>query len=563
MKNRIFYIMLLLMSVLACSEEFSETIEIGTLNPDALANEDGVNFLLTAAYSSLDGVSNASGGWEATGDNWWMDAISDDAHKGSNDSDQQALFLLETFQWTTGSSYIASKWRALYAGANRANAVISLINGSKDPSKFSNQLAQARFLRGHYYFQLQIMWGEYAAYISDVDYENVEFAKNNGTELWPQIDEDFDFAQKNLPDSQGDIGRATSWAATAYLGKSKLYQSDWAGALGLLETVINGGAYSLLPEYGDNFRQAGEGGPESVFAIEFSTLGGAFAPNGNQGGTLNFQGPNGWCCGFYQPTQDLVNVFQTSGGIPLGEDYNKTDVKNDAGLESSDPFEPHTGTLDPRLDYTAGRRGINYNNWDINPGKSWVRAGFIDISGPYLGKKNVYWNGEDALQGSGNWGQQHSGVNYHFIRYADVLLMAAEAAVETSDLTKALGYVNQVRQRALDSTPIKDEEGDDAANYDIGLYAPGDFGSQDQARVAVRLERRLELGMEGHRLFDLRRWGVHAQVMNEYIDNESRTIPNFGPKASTVEAKHSLFPVPVGAIDQSSGTLQQNPLWGS
>ena len=257
-----------------------------------------------------------------------------------------------------------------------------------------------------------------------------------------------------------------------------------------------------------------------------------------------------------------MNAFQTSGGLPLLDDFNKTDVKNDAGIESSEPFTPHTGTLDPRVDYTAGRRGINYNNWDINPGKAWVRAGFSDISGPYLGRKNVYWAGEDSQQGAGNWGQQHSGINYHFIRYADVLLMAAEAAVETNDLTKALGYVNQVRSRALDSTPIKAADGSDAANYDIGLYAPGDFGSQDQARKAVRHERRLELGMEGHRLFDLRRWNVLAQTVNDYVANEIRTIPNFGPKFQGPAAnKHNLFPVPVSSIDQSSGTLQQNPEW--
>ena len=155
------------MSVLACSDEFSETIEIGTLNPDALANADGVNFLLTAAYSSLDGVTNASGGWEATGDNWWMDVISDDAHKGSTDGDQQVLYLLEVHDWSTGMSYLGTKWRALYAGANRANAVIVQIMDSENGEiKFANQLAQARFLRGHYYFQLQIMWGKYAAYIS-------------------------------------------------------------------------------------------------------------------------------------------------------------------------------------------------------------------------------------------------------------------------------------------------------------------------------------------------------------------------------------------------------------
>jgi hypothetical protein len=274
---------------------------------------------------------------------------------------------------------------------------------------------------------------------------------------------------------------------------------------------------------------------------------------------LNFAGPNGWCCGFYQATQDLVNAFQTSGGLPLAN-YSATDVKNDYGVESTDPFTLHTGPLDPRLDFTAGRRGINYNNWDIHPGKSWIRAGFGDISGPYLGKKNVYWNGEDALQGAGNWGQQHSGINYHFIRYADVLLMAAEAAAETGDLATALDYVNQVRARAKNMTYMKVMGGTaDAANYDIELYTA--FGSQADAIKAVRMERRLELGMEGHRLFDLRRWGDYANTMNTYVANETRTISNFGPKTVTIGNKHALLPVPVGAIDQSSNTLDQNPDW--
>jgi len=139
---------------------------------------------------------------------------------------------------------------------------------------------------------------------------------------------------------------------------------------------------------------------ESVFAIQFVADGGQ-SYNGNRGGTLNFGGPNGWCCGFYQPSQDLVNAFQTSAGLPLLGTYNQTDVKNDYNVNSADAFTPHTGPLDPRLDYTVGRRGIDYNGWDIHPGKSWIRAGFDDISGPYSPKKNVYQNGEDANIGEG------------------------------------------------------------------------------------------------------------------------------------------------------------------
>jgi hypothetical protein len=256
-----------------------------------------------------------------------------------------------------------------------------------------------------------------------------------------------------------------------------------------------------------------------------------------------------------------VNTYQTAGGLPLLDTYNQTDVANDAGIESGAPFTMHTGPLDPRVDFTVGRRGINYNNWEVHPGKDWIRAGFSDISGPYMGRKNVYWAGEDSQVGAGGWGEQRSGINYHFIRYADVLLMAAEAAVETNDLATALDYVNQVRQRAINSTPIKAADGSDAANYDIALYA--NFGSQDEARKAVRMERRLELGMEGHRLFDLRRWNILAETINTYVENEERTIPNFGPKFKGAANKHNLFPVPVNAIDQSSGSLSQNPEWGS
>lgn len=292
---------------------------------------------------------------------------------------------------------------------------------------------------------------------------------------------------------------------------------------------------------------------ESVFAIQFVADGGQ-SYNGNRGGTLNFGGPNGWCCGFYQPSQDLVNAFQTSAGLPLLGTYNQTDVKNDYNVNSADAFTPHTGPLDPRLDYTVGRRGIDYNGWDIHPGKSWIRAGFDDISGPYSPKKNVYQNGEDANIGAGGWGQQHSGINYNLMRYADVLLMAAEAAVETNDVGTALTYVNLVRNRAKNMTYVTG-----STNYNVEPYTT--LGGQANARMAVRMERRIELGMEGHRLFDIRRWGNGEQIMNAYFTNEARTITNFGGKANPFMAKHNLFPIPVGAIDQSGGALTQNPDW--
>ncbi len=264
--------------------------------------------------------------------------------------------------------------------------------------------------------------------------------------------------------------------------------------------------------------------------------------------------------GFYQPSQDLANAYQTDGtGLPLLDTFNQTDIANDYGVNSADAFTPHAGPLDPRIDYTIGRRGVDYNGYGTNIGKDWIRASFADISGPYLPKKNVYQSGEDGNVGTGAWGQQHSGVNYHIMRYADVLLMAAEAAVEANgDVATALDYVNQVRNRAKNMTPLMNEAGDaPAANYQVEPYAS--FPDAAFARQAVRFERRLELAMEGHRLFDLRRWGVTVDVLNTYVTNEARTIANFGQKANQYQAIMDLLPIPINAIDLSGGTLTQNP----
>lgn len=559
MRKRIFYLLTFFAAIIACSDEFTDVPAIGALSDQTLQNEQGVDLLLVGAYSVLDGIRNNQGGadWTVSGDNWWFDVITDDAHKGSTDGDQADLYLLEIYDWTSANPYL-TVWDGRFAGVNRANAVINLISQIEE-GDFTSQLAQARFLRGHFNFELQKMFGN-VPYISEENFANTEFNQPNSGPIWDQIEADFQFAVDNLPATQSEIGRPTSWAAKAFLGKVHLFQNDFASAGTLFEDVIANGPYSLLPEFADNFRLAGDNSSESIFAIQFTTDGGQ-SFNGNRGGTLNFPnpGPFGSCCGFYQPTQDLVNAYQTDGtGLPLLDTFNQTDVANDYGINSADPFTTHTGPLDPRLDYTVGRRGIDYNGYGLHIGKDWIRASFADISGPYLPKKNVYTAGEGGNTGTGGWGQQHSGINYHLMRYADLLLMAAEVAVENNDLAKALDYVNQVRNRAKNSSPVLDEAGvAPAANYQIEPYAA--FADQAAALKAVRFERRLELAMEGHRLFDLRRWGVAESVLNTYVQNEARTITNFGQKAGTFMSNMNLMPIPINAIDLSGGVLTQNP----
>ena len=560
MKKRFIYYIAILAMILACGDDFTEKPAIGALSDDAIQNEQGVDLLLVGAYSALDGIRNNQGAsdWTVSGDNWWFDVIADDAHKGSEDGDQPDLFAIEVYNWSTANPYFFGRWNGLFAGVNRANAVIDLISKITE-GDFTQQLAEARFLRGHYNMELVKIYGN-VPYISEENFANTEFNQPNPGPIWTEIEADFQFAIDNLPDSQADPGRPTSFTARAFKGKAHMFQSEFDDARTLFDAVIGSGNYSLLPEFVDNFRLAGDNSPESIFAIQFTADGGQ-SLNGNRGGTLNFPnpGPFSSCCGFYQPSQDLANAYQTDGaGLPLLDTYNQTDIANDYGVNSADPFTPHTGNLDPRIDYTVGRRGVDYNGYGEHIGKDWIRAGFADISGPYLPKKNVYWAGEDGNVGTGAWGQQHSGVNYHIMRYADLLLMRAEIAVEDNDLPTALSIVNQIRARARDMSYLQAiGGGGDAATYVIDEYPS--FADQAQARQAVRFERRLELAMEGHRLFDLRRWGVTVDVLNTYVTNEARTITNFGGKAGPYMQNMDLLPIPINAIDLSGGALTQNP----
>ena len=553
--KKILTILLSASILVSCTDDFTEIDPVGSLSDAALQNATGVDLLLTGAYSVLDGIRNGGPGadWTKSGDNWWLDAISDDAHKGSTDGDQADLLAIELFTWDTTNPYFEGRWQALFAGVNRANAVIDLINNSEDPSIFTSQLAQARFLRGHYNFELQRMWVN-VPYISDENYGASEFNQPNNGPIWSQIEADFSFAANNLDTSRSAFGRPIRSAAQAYLGRTLLYQSKWAEALTQLEAVIGSGDYALNSDFSANFRSAGENSSEMIFAIQFASDGGQ-SPQGNRGGTLNMPigaMTGGMCCGFYQPTIDLGNAFQTdSNGLPLAS-WATTDIVSDYGIYETEAFTPHTGPLDPRIDFTIGRRGIDLNGFGPMTGKDNIRASFTDISGPYVNKKNLYTAGDDTNKGTGGWGEQRTGINYHILRYADVLLMAAEAAVETGALEVGRGYVNQVRARAKNGP-----RADSSPNYVIDTYNSA-WTDQAAARNAVRHERRVELAMEGHRLFDLRRWGTMVSTLNTYIANEARTIANFGTKANAVQEKHNALPIPLNAIDSSQGALKQN-----
>ena len=278
----------------------------------------------------------------------------------------------------------------------------------------------------------------------------------------------------------------------------------------------------------------------------------------------------GNCCGFNQPTQWFVDHFKTDAvtGLPDLDNFDATNVTNDMGKLSSQPFTPYAGTLDPRLDWTVGRRGIPYLDWGVNPGNDWVRA--QTDGGPYSPIKNVYPNAlESKYTDASFWSSGSTAMNTNLIRYADVLLWAAECETEVGSLSRATSLVNQVRTRAANpagfvhtyinnANPQGGFTNIPAANYKIGNYST--FPDQATARKAVRYERLLELGMEGHRFFDLVRWGIAATEINRYLSKEKVTIPiSYLATATFTANKNEYFPIPQTEIDKSNKKMVQNP----
>ncbi len=450
--------------------------------------------------------------------------------------------------------------------------------------------AEALFLRAVYHFEALKLWKNIPYVDETVSFANGNYDVSNTLPVYPKIEADFQFAVANLRATQPQIGRANSWAAKAFLAKVYMFEHKYTEAKALLTDVINNGVnsggvkYDLLPNYGDNFDPLKKNSAESVFAVQMSVHDNASGFNGNPGDVGNFPiGGPASCCSFNQPSFSLVNSYKTDPvtGLPLLDTWNDSDIKNDMGLKGTDPFTPYTGTLDPRLDWTVGRRGIPYLDWGVMPGQPWVRA--QSDAGPYEPIKNSYYKSEKDVASDtyAGWAAGNAtSNNYTMIRFSDILLLAAEAEIEVGSLSQAEAYVNRVRSRAANPTgfvhtyvdnndPSKGFTNTPAANYKIGLYS-GQFAAngQDYARKAVRFERKIELGMEGHRFFDLQRWddgtGYMAKVLNDYIAHETTSYNYLILKgASFKQGKSELFPIPQSQIDLSrqngKATLIQNP----
>ena len=560
----------------ACNKSYLDKRPLGQLDEAALANKKGVERLLVGAYSLLDGVGGNKSWWYSAASNWIYGSIcGSEAYKGSKVDDQEEINPVEKFSMTANNVCLASKWGTVYDGVQRANDVLRIMAKATDISMDDQKIiaAEARFLRAHYHFEAKKMWDKIPFIDETITYGNGNYHVSNQADAWPHIENDLLFAIANLKTTpyQGAVGRATTFTAIALLAKAYIFQRKFHDAKPLLETLITNSPFRLADRYHKNFNPAERNNEESIFSVQMSVNDG-FGPNdlytnGNFGDVLNFpfvDNPYS-CCGFFQPSQFLVNHFKTDAvtGLPDLDNFNLTDVKHDLGIPASDPFDPYTGTLDPRLDWTVGRRGIPYLDWGIHPGAAvWIRDSAY--GGPYSPKKNLYYQSQRGQQADQSfWTNGSTTNNVNLIRFADVLLWAAEVEAEIGSPTKARDYVNRVRRRAADTSGwVKKADGTFAANYKVGEYN-NSWSDRVFALKAIRYERMLELAMEGHRFFDLVRWGIADVQIRSYLEKEKDRRSHL-VGAAFQKGRNEYFPIPQLQIDLSAGAdgipkMIQNP----
>ena len=556
----------------ACDDEFLTKEPQASLSGPALANADGVEGKLISAYSTLSGYGMDGGGtWYYSTWAWIFGSISsDDALKGTDAGDQPEHSFIETYDFNTFNVHNRDKWRSGYWGAARANDVILSAEEAEDltATRKAEIIAEAKFIRGWQHFEMQKMYRT-PKYVGSENFslDNLDASKVPNTgKIWSQIEQDFSDAASALPATQGQIGRATSWAAKAYLAKAKIYQSDWAGAEPILMDIINNGPFELVEKFEDNYLVATRNNKESIFEVQYAVSSAdANASNAEIGLAHPYIAPWG-CCGFLQAPQDLVDFFQTdANGLPLLDESWKTNhITNPTGDNIGQPIgDP---SVDPRLDHTVGRPGILYKNHHIMQ-VDYIRD--LTYAGPYFSKKHV---AEPEGFGVGGWGNL-SANNFRIMRLGHVILWAAEAKVELGKLEEARALVNRLRARAANpdgfvpgatqgaTRPEYTLTGSPGANYNVGEYTAA-WTSQATARTAVRYETRLETAMEGSRFFDLQRWGVQSEVLNDYLARESKYRVYLQGKQFTAP-KNEFYPIPTYAIDRSfldgEPTLTQDP----
>ncbi|WP_304234092.1 RagB/SusD family nutrient uptake outer membrane protein [Jiulongibacter sediminis] len=566
MKNKII-ISTLLVGVLATSscEKALDYTPAGVLSSSDLTSPTAIEGLVTAAYAAI-------GNGDMIGpiySNWVYGSVrSDDTYKGGGGTgDVGEIDAMEHYNLVvpTMDAFVTRTWRNLFKSISRANVALRAVNTLDEASypQKNIRIAELRFLRAHSYFTMKLLYKNVPIFDETLSDEEILKVSNDlpNDEQWNKIAADFEFAANNLPEVQPELARANKYAAQAYLAKLRLYQAYEQDAshkvtninasrlqevVSLTQSVINSGRYALNEDIAENFIPETENSAESVFAIQFTINDGTTAGRMNFEDGLNYPhgAPQYGCCGFHAGSQNLVNAHSTDeNGWPKFETFNNGIV------------DLTKVTVDPRLDHTVGIDGhpYKYNN-EMPFSNSWVRD-----PGVY-GYFHTMRNQQLASSGSYFKLGPFMGVakNYDIIRFDDVLLMQAEAYIQLGDAMKALPIINKIRERAANSTTrIKKADGTFAADYNVKPYSEAVW-TKDFALKALQWERRLEFATEGSRFFDLVRWGIAEQVLNDYISKE-KDRRTFLATAKFTAGRDEYLPIPQAEITFTNGLYKQNP----
>lgn len=549
---------ILLWGTNSCGDDFLGKEPQGSLNPDVLNNAQGVELLTTNAYAALTARVGDGDPYQASPFNWvWGGIYGGDANKGSDPGDQSVLNEVELYNTMTTNGYLTQKWQWVYMGSSRVNKALQALQKAEDieAAVAKQRLGELKFLRSLYYFEGIRVFGPFIPWVDETNTDN-DPKIHNDVNIYENLLADIDDAIANLSEKNGaDVGRANVWAAKALKGKILVHKGDLTAAKPILKDVIENGItsgglkYGLEDDLDVNFNALTENGKESIFSVQFSN---AAEDTGNAAFCLNYphnKGPGG-CCGFYQPSFELVNSYQVdANGLPyLNAEYRTKPSVSKRGAEGQAiGVNDNSIPVDPRLDFAVGRYGIPYKDWGL-PGNDWVRNPVN--GGIFLPKKHVFSKAESdaGLTNLYNGWAPGSSMNMQYLSLRDIILLYAECLANDGDLNGAMEQVNIIRTRAsLDVNIIKLEDGTPAANYKIATYPSSHeaFSNKETCMKAIRMERKLELAMEGERWFDLSRWGGEymAQEIKAYIQYEQGYIAKFAG-ASALPATRTMMPIP-------------------
>ncbi len=561
MKHKNIFLLFVLSALVmlsSCGEGFLYKAPQGSIDQAALANQMGVDMLTTTAYANL-----TENNWGASPFNWTFGGIyGGDANKGSDANDQSVLNDMEKYSVQSNNNYLDHKWIWVYKGAKRVNIALQTLEQVEGlPETFvKTRKGELYFLRTLFYFEGIKVFGPFIPWVDETVTDN-DPKIHNDIDIYPKVLADIDIAIANLPEKQDLPGRANVWAAKALKAKILMQKGDMATAKSILKDVIengqtsNGLKYQLEDDMNANFDSYRDNGKESIFAVQFSND----YNNANDGMSLCYphggKGSPGGCCGFYQPSYELANSFKVGAdGLPLLDNSYRNEPYVSITNPSTDDTAPLSintnAAVDPRIDFAIGRFGVPYKDWGL-PQNNWVRD--KGNGGFFMPKKHVYTKKEldtGLADGGLNRGwAPGSAMNLQYLSLRDVILLYAECLANDGNMSEAMSMVNLIRRRAaLPINIVKLENGNPAANYLIKEYpsAHAAFTDKETCIKAIRMERKLELAMEGQRWFDLARWGGEymAQQLKDYIEFEKKYLFAKFSAAVILDANKTMFPIP-------------------